>query len=408
MEFRHASGVPPERRGASDTRWEDGMCRVLECFGRARRARRFRAGALAATLLAAMLVAVGWHVSDMILGPDAPPTLHEQRVLAVGSGRVKLSRDRESLQPGTWGLQWEDGFGWVGRVMAIDAAGVEREFRPMIGTPPPGGWASLCGVSRSADPRSLLGMTFTGLSVPGPCGDYPAWFVPGHDSTWVIYVHGRAANRAEGLRTLGALRERGMPGLLITYRNDPEAPRSPDGRYHLGLTEWQDLESAVSYALAHGARDVVIAGYSMGGQVALQFLAHSRLAGRVRGVVLESPTLDWRAVLAQRGRVLHVPAAATWIGEQAASLRAGLDWGQLDRLRHERGITTPILLFHCVHDRFAPVARSEAFARALPSRVTLVLVAGGNHVDAWNADPAAYATRLNAWFDRLGAGRVPS
>jgi hypothetical protein len=319
-----------------------------------------------------------------------------------------LSRDRESLQPGTWALQWEDGFGWVDRVMASDRTSVEREFRPLIGTPPPGGWASLRGVSRSADPRSLLGLPFVTLSVPGPLGDNPAWFVPGHDTTWVIYVHGRAANRAEGLRTLGALCERGMPGLLVSYRNDPGAPRSPDGRSHLGLTEWEDLESAVGYALAHGAREVVIAGYSMGGQIALQFLARSRFAARVRGLVLESPTLDWRAVLAQRARMLHVAGPATWIGEQAATLRAGIDWGQLDRVRHAEGITVPILLFHCVHDRYAPAERSAAFARALPAQVTLVLVAGGNHVDAWNVDPAAYAARLNAWFDRLGAGHVPS
>ena len=355
----------------------------------------------------AIPAAIAWHYSDRILGPDSPHTLREQRVLGTDPGRIRLSRDRESLQPGTWALQWEDGYGWVDAVLSADRSSVERVFRPVVGRPPVEGWASLRGVSRSAEPRSMLGLAYSTVRIAGPLGDYPAWFVPGHESTWVIYVHGRAANRAEGLRTLGVLARRGMPGLLITYRNDLEAPRSPDGRYHLGQTEWQDLEAAVRFALDHRARDVVIAGYSMGGQIALQFMAHSPLASHVRGLLLESPVLDWNAVIMHRARLTHVPAFAAWLGERVATMRAGLDWSDLDRVAHASGITTPILLFHCVHDSFAPVSRSESFARSLPGCVTFVRIEGGNHVDAWNADPDHYAVTLEAWVEGRELARSP-
>jgi hypothetical protein len=223
----------------------------------------------------------------------------------------------------------------------------------------------------------------------------------------VLYVHGRGANRAEGLRTLGTLAARGLPGLLVTYRNDEEAPRSPDGFSHLGLAEWQDLEGAARYALAHGARDLVLSGYSMGGQIVMQFLLRSALAPRVRGVVLESPLLSWQATLEQRARVMGVPSFVAALGKSVAGARAGIDWGDLECVGRARGVTAPILLFHGLHDSFAPEAVSEAFASALPMRVTLVPVESGNHVEAWNADPARYAAALNRWLAAYGIGSAP-
>jgi pimeloyl-ACP methyl ester carboxylesterase len=348
-----------------------------------------------------------WQYSELIVGPHTASTLHEQRVLAAEPGRVRLSRDRESLEPGVWALQWEDGFGRVGSVLASNDTSVVREFTPVTGQVPVGGWASLRGVSRSANPQSLLGLGFEARSIPGPLGTYPAWFVPGPDSTWVIYVHGIGANRAEGLRTLSVLATRGLPGLLVTYRNDLDAPRSPDGLYHLGLTEWLDVEAAVRDALAHGARRLVLASYSMGGHITLQFMARSPLAACVSGVILEAPVVDWNATLVHRSRVLGVPGIATWCGKTLAAMRAGLDWHQLDFVADHHGITAPILLFHGVHDQYVPEAASEAFARALPRQVTFVRIEHGNHVEAWNADPVRYAEVVNHWCDSLGFGRRP-
>jgi len=371
-----------------------------------RRRRALLSVTLAAPVLAAAILgAAAWHYSDMILGPDRPKTLREQRVLAVEPGRVRLSRDRESLEAGTWALEWQGGYGWAGRVLGADDTGVLREFRPIVGEPPVGGWASLRGVSMSADPVSMLALAYDTVSFAGPLGRYPAWLVPGRDSTWVVYVHGRGANRAEGLRTLGVLAARGLPGLLVAYRNDQGAPASRHGHSHLGLTEWQDLEAAARDALARGARDLVLAGYSMGGQIVMQFMARSPLAARVRGIVLESPVLDWNATLESRQRVLGIPAFGTWLGKRVATARAGLEWGQLDRVAHAGDPGAPILIFHGVHDTFAPEAVSEAFARALPEHTTLVRIEGGDHVDAWNADPVRYGALLNEWCTAHDIGR---
>lgn len=364
-----------------------------------------------ALLLVVVVLAVAagplWRFSELIVGPHPPSSLHEQQVLTVAPGSVRLSHDRESLQPGVWALQWEDGFGRIGPVLASDDSSVVRQFEAVIGQPPGGGWASLRGISRSANPQNFLALPYEARSFDGPLGTYPAWFVPGTDSTWVIYVHGIGANRAEGLRTLSVLTTRSLPGLLVTYRNDLDAPRSPDGLYHLGLTEWLDVEAAARYALSHGALRLVLASYSMGGHITMQFMARSPLAARVAGVILEAPVLDWKATLAHRSHVLGVPGIATWCARTIAAMRAGLDWGQLDFVANHRGITAPILLFHGVHDQFVPEASSAAYARALPRQVTFVAIEQANHVEAWNADPARYAAIVHHWCDSLSIGRSP-
>ena len=64
--------------------------------------------------------------------------------------------------------------------------------------------------------------------------------------------------RQETLRAVPVFRDAGYTTLLVSYRNDGDAPRSDDHRYALGDTEWLDVEAAMRYALDHGARNIVL------------------------------------------------------------------------------------------------------------------------------------------------------
>src|SRR5699024_1269193 len=104
------------------------------------------------------------------------------------------------------------------------------------------------------------------------------WYVPAQGSAgplagkniWAVMVHGRGGRRTECIKALPVAAALGIDSLLMSYRNDGEAPAAPDGKYGLGITEWEDVEAGVRYALDHGAEEVVLFGWSMGGAICLQ------------------------------------------------------------------------------------------------------------------------------------------
>ena len=185
-------------------------------------------------------------------------------------------------------------------------------------------------------------------------------------------MHGRGATREEGLRILGVLHRTGLTVLLPTYRNDEGAPPSPDGLYHLGATEWEDVEAAVAYAGDAGAEDVVLVASSMGAMLACRFLLRSPLAPRVSAVVMDAPLLDWTATLRLAASRRGVPRPLAAVGKLAAARRIGIRWRDLDHVRQAGSFTTPMLLIHGTADLTVPFRTSRRFALARPDLVQLV------------------------------------
>jgi dienelactone hydrolase len=365
----------------------------------------------------------GWFYSGEIRDgalasvPPGAPAL-QTRVLAVGDATITLAHDPQSpgelTTPGTWGLIWQGGYGRLGAIRSQADDRIERAFRRLEGpNPRPGELTAVDGYAWPADPGLAAGRPAREVTYPSPLGPTPAWRVDGRRDTWVILVHGYNAARTETLRTLAAVAAQGFPALAISYRNDPGAPRNPDGLRHWGATEWRDLEAATRYALGQGAAGVVLAGYSMGGAVVASFLLSSPLASRVRGVVLDAPALDLGEVLdyGAEDRTLPVlgtpvPPALTEVAKGIAGLRYDLDWGDLDDVDRAGGLRSPILLFHQGGDPTVPVAISERLARARPDLVTFERFGGEGHVQSWNVDRPRYERALRAFLDRVAPARA--
>jgi uncharacterized protein len=354
--------------------------------------------------------AVAWHFSDAVLVPNdsgwQPVTVE-----AVYPRRVILARSQETARPGVYGLTWRGGHAIVGTIVDRDRDTVTRRLRAVDGRLVPDREAWFDTDVYPGNPGQALGVPFSEVKVPDRLGPMPAWVIPpaGRSrGTWAIVVHGLNGDPQEGLRPTPALRRMGLTAMLITYREDPGVPESPDGLHHLGQTEWRDLEAAARYGLAHGARRLVLIGYSMGGAIVTQFMERSPLAPRVSALVLDAPALDWRRVLEFNATQTGFPAVAANPLEWTIGARIHADWDRLDTFEHTADFHLPILLFHGTDDELVPLSLSEEFAAVLPRWVTFYAVPGAGHTQSWNVNPPLYERRLEAFLnDTLGPAGGP-
>jgi pimeloyl-ACP methyl ester carboxylesterase len=364
--------------------------------------RRWAALAVVAVLVAvAVGTAAAWHFSSAVLVPDHSEWPRDTTVEALPPGRVVLERSEESQRPGVYGLDWLAGHAIAGAIVAEDEETVTRRLRAVDGYLAPGMEVAVDSTVYSGDPTQTLGLPSSTVAIPDELGPMPAWLVPGHSRTWAIVVHGINSTPQTGLRIAPSLHRAGLPTLLVTYREDLGAPPSPDGFHHMGLTEWRDLGAAARYALGHGARHLILVGYSMGGAIVSQFMERSPLAPRVAGLVLDAPALDWKEILAFNATRMGFPSFAALPVEWAIGARIDADWDSLDALNHPEDFQLPILLFHGTEDDVVPISTSDDFAAELPRRVTYYRVPRAGHTEAWNVDPTLYERRLGDFLDRV-------
>ncbi|MDQ1287209.1 MAG: uncharacterized protein QG622_774, partial [Actinomycetota bacterium] len=339
------------------------------------------AGALTALAVGGAASAFAAHLARIVVSPSKGRS-DDIEVIGVGAGTVTLRADAESLSPGRYGLWLGGGTSHVrlGEIVDHDeqTGTVTRRVLGVDQGRPREGPARWDVYFHAGTPGTALGLPFEEVEVDTALGPMAAWSVPPAagvpaDGTWAVLVHGRGATREECLRAVPVLHRLGMPCLVVSYRNDPGAPRSAGGRYHLGDAEWVDVESAVQHVVEAGARDVVLVGWSMGGAIILQTVARSRLADRVRGVVLDSPVINWRDVLDHHARMMRVPSPVGRLSQivlehpQARRLigvDSPLSLSRLDWVSRAAELDLPMLLIHSDDDDFVPAGPSHSLAEA--------------------------------------------
>ena len=256
------------------------------------------------------------------------------------------------------------------------------------------------------DPLTEHGLEFENVVYQSDLGAMPAWHLPGATDNWVILVHGKGANLQETLRVLPTIAVAGYHALAIEYRNDPGTAGDPSGEYAYRLTEWADVESAVEFALAHGADRLVLFGYSMGGGIVTNFILSSELGSEIDAIVLDAPMLNFEATIDHGGDHsslpligLPVPRSLTNVAKTLANIRFDIDWDSMDYLAKADELGVPILVFHGTDDDRVPLKTSSKLAALRPDLVTLEIFEGAAHVRSWDADPDRYERTLATFLD---------
>ncbi|GAB3606343.1 alpha/beta fold hydrolase [Conyzicola nivalis] len=365
-----------------------------------------------ATLSSVVAAALTVRVARQVVTP--PKTREEDiRVIAVSDKTITLTATKDSLLPGRYGLWFDQGEGYarVGAVVDATSTAVTRELISVdYGVLGQGARARLSGWFYLS-PKEL-GYPYSDVEIATELGPAPAWLIPAEQpgDSWVIEVHGRAVRRSETLRAVEVFREAGYTSLLVSYRNDEDAPASADGRYSLGDSEWKDVDAALAYAVANGAKNVVLMGWSMGGAIVLQTATRSAHARFIRGIVLDSPVIDWASVLGFQGAEMRLPAVASkavlavignrW-GKRLTGQHESIDLARLDFVARADELTWPILLMHSDDDGYVPSTSSHALAEARPDIVTFDAFSVARHTKLWNYDAGRWNVDIAAWLAAL-------
>lgn len=375
----------------------------------------------AAVAAAAVGAAIGAGVSVAVARAVVTPPRHRREPVRVfrldrEDGTITVARTPESQAAGVYTLVFGGGLGRCAVLEIVDETerSVTRRFTGETG-------GSLDGQRFvrfvSAPERSLgdVGIPWREVSIDTDLGPAPAWaFASRASNDWAIHVHGRGAVLTEPLRSVRLLCDEGWNSLVIAYRNDRVAPRSPDGRFGLGSTEWRDVSAAMRWALANGAERILLVGWSMGGATVMQALFESPDAERIVGVVLESPVVSWRATLAAQGRALKLPwwviRIVLWLlrsplAPLAVGLGEPIPIDRMELIDRAEDIGVPILLLHSTADRVVPYRPSAALARRLPGLVTYEQFDDALHVRLWNVDAARWESAWRRWLRALPAAQ---
>lgn len=347
-------------------------------------------------------------LASMLVTPPKKQ-LDDIRLLGLDARTVRLGLTPDTVLPGTYALWVGEQLVVLGGVVAQDAEGVRRSVDerslPLLEGVSTARWSGYA----LSEPRQVTDAV-EHVDVPTELGPAPAWILGDQEATtWCVQVHGRGVTRRETIRAAPIYLQRGIPVMAVSYRDDTEAPSSVRNRYRLGLDEWRDVEDAIDIAVARGAERIVLQGWSMGGQIALQVARRSRHRRRIVGVVLDSPVVGWRPTLQLQVALVKMPAwlvdtAVGLLESPAAVLTGGrsLDFDELDNVLHADALSQPILLLHSADDGYVPPDASRALAAARPDLVEYHEWRRARHTKLWNLDRARYEHEIGAWLDERG------
>lgn len=374
-----------------------------------------------AVLAAGGAALTAWLVARKLTAPMSERS-HGLTIRAVerdvDTCTLVLDRTTETTRPGIYSLWFKHG-GWAQLGSKAQGRGPTQIARVVTGpsenlTPQPGDRVSWSGIYY-ATPRDA-GLEARDIMITTQNGPAPAWRIDSNPSIWAIHIHGLGSTRAGTLRGVQVATDLGYTSLVVSYRNDGEGPLIGNGRSTLGFIEADDVDAAIGYAIRRGAEKIVLFGWSMGANIALQ-LAHPvqyrmQYRGLIVALVLDSPVLDWtdviranckRAGLTEHAGRLAMPWLTTQPLAQLLGLPCVLPLEEMNWVKRAHELEVPMVILHGAQDDSAPISAARSIQRQRPDLVTLESFDAG-HTLNWNVEPARWGDTVTKWLtEKVGS-----
>lgn len=374
-------------------------------------------------LTSVVVVALGFVFSQSVLAVAHPGartfavTLQSVTELPDGTLTVAFADEDQDGLLAEVGLATSGGYGRLLGEPQVTSGIVTRSYVHVRGALPTSGDLADLDAYAWPDDLAAFGLV-TGVPVEAvdvadpdsaPSGPLGAWLVGGRSEQVLLYVHGRGATRAEGLRLARIAADAGWSTLLVSHRGDGIAADPEPAVGGFGTVEWPDLTPAMTWLEDNGARSVVLAGSSQGAMTAgLWWENVGRAAADagspvVVGALFDSPLVSLQATLRQAAanqgipRLLARPILAATKGW--SSVLGGFDAAAAELLARTEDWELPTLLVHGANDDQVPWAIGNEWAAQGPQTTLATFSAG--HVRSYNVQPNAYRDAVVAFLDSL-------
>lgn len=232
-----------------------------------------------------------------------------------------------------------------------------------------------------------------------------AWLFDNSCSKWVIHVHGRRAAMGETLRNVKQFSDLGYTQLSVSMETDPKPFGLGRTRSHLGKVEWKELEHAIAFARSHGAREVIIFGWSQGAFITGQLLRNSKQLDLVTGVIFDSPLVDYRSTMrlqaAKKGFPIELGDRVIDSICKSFFIRAfGYQNIDVDQMSLKKPFSSvPLLVLYSRDDGHVSTHDVHALS-ANNLNATLFEIPKARHCRLFNEDQESYQGAIRNWLVR--------
>jgi len=249
---------------------------------------------------------------------------------------------------------------------------------------------------------SEQGLTFENVTFKTSDGlTLPAWYMPANDKNTkqaVLLVHGRTADRTEGMRYAKAIIAAGYNVLAIDMRH----PRQhPDIISTMSYHEKKDVIAALDYLTNEkGIASIGVMGFSMGAATSMIVMAKDP---RIKVGIFSGSYANSMDVLAEQAKALYglpryplMPMVAKFF-----AWRGDLDIDEINPEKYIAQISPrPIYIMHGTADKTVDFQHGQRLFDAAKEPKQLWKAENGEHTKLWQLDNEKADTSVVTFFDR--------